>query len=51
MDMQDCVGPFHPASLKPLAYRPNLASLSLFYRYYFGRCSSEQTQLVQLPYS
>ena len=26
-------------------------SLSLFYRYYFGRCSSEQAQLVPLPFS
>ena len=29
------------ASLEPLAHRRNVASLSLFYRYYFGRCSSE----------
>ena len=27
------------------------ASLSLFCRYYFGRCSSEMAQLVPLPYS
>ena len=27
------------------------ASLSIFYRYYFGRCSSELAQLVPLPYS
>ena len=26
------------ASLEPLGHRRNLASLSLFYRYYFGRC-------------
>ena len=26
-------------------------SLSLFYRYYFGRCSSELAELVPLPYS
>ena len=39
------------ASLEPLAHRRNVASLSLFYRYYFGRCSSELTQLVPLPYS
>ena len=26
-------------------------SLSLFYRYYFGRCSSEQAELVPLPFS
>ena len=45
------VGPSHAASLEPLAYRRNVAGLSLFYRYYFGRCSSELTQLVPLPYS
>ena len=39
------------ASLEPLAHRRNVASLSLFYRYYFGRCSSELVKLVPLPYS
>ena len=39
------------ASLEPLAHRRKVASLSLFYRYYFGRCSSEQAELVPLPYS
>ena len=39
------------ASLEPLAHCQNVASLSLFYRYYFVRCSSELTQLVPLPYS
>ena len=34
-----------------LAHRQNVASLSLFYRYYFGRCSSELAQLVPLPHS
>ena len=29
----------------------NAASLSLFYRYYCGRCSSELAQLVPLPHS
>ena len=29
------------ASTEPLAHRQNVASLSLFYRYYFGSCSSE----------
>ena len=29
----------------------NVASLNLFYRYYFGRCSSELAQLVPLPFS
>ena len=39
------------ASLEPLAHCRNVASLSLFYRYYFGRCSSELAQLVPLPFS
>ena len=38
-------------SLEPLAHRQNVASLSLFYRYHSGRCSSELTQLVPLPFS
>ena len=45
------VGSSLAASLEPLAHRRNLASLSLFYRYYFGRCSSELAELVPLPYS
>ena len=45
------VGPSLAASLEHLAHRRNVASLSLFYRYYFGRCSSEQAQLIPLPYS
>ena len=39
------VGRSLAASLEPLAHR-NVASLSLFYRYYYGRCSSELAQLV-----
>ena len=39
------------ASLEPLAHRRNVASLRLFYSYYFGRCSSELAQLVPLPFS
>ena len=42
---------FTSASLEPLAHRLNVASLSLLYRYYFGRCSSELAQLVPLPFS
>ena len=38
-------------SLEPLAHRRNIANLSRFCRYYFGRCSSELVQLVPLPYS
>ena len=45
------VGPSLAASLEPLAHRRNIASLSLFYRYYFGRCSSELAELVPLPVS
>ena len=45
------VGPSLAASLETLAHRQNVASLSLFYRYYFGRCSSELAQLVPLPFS
>ena len=44
------VGPSLAASLEPLAHRRNVPSLSLFYRYYFGRCSSELVQLIPLPY-
>ena len=45
------VGPSLAASLEPLAHRGNVASLRLFYKYYFGRCSSELAQLVPLPFS
>ena len=37
--------------LETLAHRQNVASLSLFFRHYFGRCSSKLAQLVPLPYS
>ena len=40
------------ASLEPLAHHGNVATLiSLFYRYYFVRCSSEQALLVPLLFS
>ena len=42
------VGPSLAASLESLVHRRNVASLSLFYWYYFGRCSSELAQLVPL---
>ena len=45
------VGPSLAASHKPMAHRRNVVRLGLFYRYYFGRCSSELVQLVPLPYS
>ena len=45
------VGPLLAASPEPLAHCRNVANLILFYRYCFGRCSSELAQLVPLPYS
>ena len=45
------LGPSLATSLKPLAHHQNVASLSLFYRYYSGRCSSELAQLVPVPFS
>ena len=45
------VGPSHAPSLEALAHCRNVASVSLFYRYYFGRCSSGLTQLVPLFFS
>ena len=44
-------GPSLAASLECLTHCRNVASLNLFYRYYFGRCSSELTQLVPLHFS
>ena len=45
------VGPSLSDSLEPLVHCQNVTSLSLFYRHYFGRCSSELVQLVPLPLS
>ena len=46
------VCPSLAASLEPLAHLRNVASLiKFFYRYNFGRYSSELDQLVPLPYS
>ena len=44
-------GPALAASQEPVAHRRNVASLSLFCRYYFGRCSSKLAQLVPLHFS
>ena len=44
------VGPSLAASREPLAHRQNVARLSFFCRYYFGRCSSELAQLVPFPF-
>ena len=43
------VAPSLAASFEPLAHHQNLAALSFFYWYYFGRCSSELAELVPLP--
>ena len=45
------VGPSLAVFLEPLTYCWNVASLSLFYRYYFRRCSSELVELITLSYS
>ena len=42
------VGPPLAASLELLAHRQNVTSLSLFCRYYFGRCF-KQDELIPLP--
>ena len=44
------VAPSLAACLERLAHRRNVASLSLFYRYHFGRSSPELVQLVPLSY-
>ena len=45
------VGPLRADFLEPFAHRRNVATLSLLYRYYFGRCSPELAQMVPLPFS
>ena len=45
------VGRSIAVSLEPLANCHNKTSLSLFYRYYFGICSSELAELVPFPFS
>ena len=44
------VGPSRASSLKNVAHRQNVVSLSLFCRYYVGRCLSELAELVPLSY-
>ena len=45
------VGPSLATPFEPLAHCWNVAILSLFYSCYLVRCSSEQAQLVKLPFS
>ena len=49
--MKDCLSFTLGLFTFGLARYQNVDSLSLFYRYYFGRCSSDLAQLVPLPYS
>ena len=48
--MQDCWS-FTCCFSWTLGSSSNCSSWSLFYRYYFGRCSSELPEAVPLPYS
>ena len=50
LQKQDCWSFICCLSLA-LVHCGNVVSLSLFYGYYFGRCSSELAQLVPLPYA
>ena len=45
------VGTSLDTSLEPFTHCRNVASLSLFYKYYFGTCSAELAPLVSLLYS
>ena len=44
------VCPSLASSLEPLGRHQNIATWSLFYRCYFGRCPSELAPLVPLPF-
>ena len=44
------IGPSLAASIEPLAHRQKVPSLSLFYKYFLVRCSSELSQLVPLSF-
>ena len=43
------VGSTFVTSLESLVHLQNMASLSIFYQYYLGRCSSELDDLFLLP--
>ena len=51
MTTYQTVCPSLVASLELLTHHRNVASLSLFYSYYFGRCSSKLPELVSLLHS
>ena len=45
------IGPSLAAFLEPMVHCCYVARLSLFYKYYLGKCKSELAQLVPLSYS
>ena len=47
--LRNLVGDALFSSLQPLSHRRDVASLSLFYRYFHGKCSSELQSLVPPP--
>ena len=47
--LKNLIGEELATELQPLAYRRNVVSLSVFYRYYIGRCSSALEECVGLP--
>ena len=49
--MHSTVGASLAGSVESLAHCRNIARLSFFYRYYFGTCSYEPSQLLSLPHS
>ena len=44
--LSSLVGSVLSADLQALSHRRDVASLSLFYKYYYGKCSSELADLV-----
>merc|ERR1711893_237435 len=47
--VKNLVGEQLAERLQPLSVRRDVASVSLFYRYYFGRCSSALSECVPKP--
>ena len=46
MHVQSQTSPEKACSLEPLGHHQNIANLSLFCRYYFGRCSSKLADIL-----
>ena len=49
--MYRTAGPSFATSIEPFDHRRSVASSSLSYRYFIGRCSSKLAQLVPRPFS